>query len=142
MSAGNDRRTWVGWKEIARRLDKDVSTVMRGEEERGLPVRRVPGKARGSVFVYEDELVAWLDQSRPTNQDASAMPLRDDVAGVPQGFHRRDYYLVIAVAVAALASIVVLALASARVRTSYRTTARVEVAEAGLTAFDVDGGII
>lgn len=49
-----------GWKEIAAFLGVDERTVKRWEQSRGLPVRRVPGKARAPVFVFPDELTAWL----------------------------------------------------------------------------------
>jgi hypothetical protein len=48
------------WKEIAAFFDRDERTVRRWEKERGLPVYRVPGSARGGVFAYSDELVEWL----------------------------------------------------------------------------------
>jgi Tfp pilus assembly protein PilF len=49
------------WKEIATFLGRDERTVKRWEESRGLPVRRVPGSGRASVFAYAHELQAWLD---------------------------------------------------------------------------------
>ncbi len=51
------------WKEIAAFLGRDESTVKRWEGARGLPVRRVPGQGRASVFAYQHELQAWLDSS-------------------------------------------------------------------------------
>jgi tetratricopeptide (TPR) repeat protein len=48
------------WKEIATFFDRDERTVKRWEKERGLPVHRVPGNARGSVFAYAEELAEWL----------------------------------------------------------------------------------
>jgi tetratricopeptide (TPR) repeat protein len=48
------------WKEIAAFFDRDERTVKRWEKERGLPVHRVPGSARGSVFAYAEELAEWL----------------------------------------------------------------------------------
>ena len=53
-------KTLVSWKEIAAFLDRAERTVKRWERERGLPVHRVPGGERGSVFAYPDELTAWL----------------------------------------------------------------------------------
>lgn len=49
------------WKEIASFLGRDESTVKRWEASRGLPVRRVPGSGRASVFAYAHELQSWLD---------------------------------------------------------------------------------
>ena len=48
------------WKEIAAFFGRAERTVKRWETERGLPVHRVPGSARGSVFAYSDELAEWL----------------------------------------------------------------------------------
>jgi tetratricopeptide (TPR) repeat protein len=49
------------WKEIAAFFDRDERTVKRWEKERGLPVYRVPGSARGGVFAYAEELAEWLE---------------------------------------------------------------------------------
>jgi len=43
-----------------RLLRRDERTVKRWEKERGLPVYRVPGSARGGVFAYAEELAEWL----------------------------------------------------------------------------------
>ena len=48
------------WKAIAAFFGKDERTVKRWEKERGLPVRRLPGVAKGSVFAYTEELERWL----------------------------------------------------------------------------------
>jgi Tfp pilus assembly protein PilF len=48
------------WKEIAAFFGRDERTVKRWEKERGLPVYRVPGSARGGVFAYAEELADWL----------------------------------------------------------------------------------
>ena len=53
-------KTLVSWKEIAVFLNRAERTVKRWERERGLPVHRVPGGERGSVFAYPDELTDWL----------------------------------------------------------------------------------
>lgn len=53
------------WKEIAAFFGKDERTVKRWETIRGLPVRRVPGGTRTSVFAYVGELEAWLSAPRP-----------------------------------------------------------------------------
>jgi hypothetical protein len=60
------------WKEIATYLDKDVRTAMRYEQERGMPVRRVPGGKRATgVYAYRHELDAWL-HGQPDPLPASA----------------------------------------------------------------------
>jgi hypothetical protein len=48
------------WKEIAEYVGRDVRTAIRWEDERGLPVHRVPGGKRGSVFAFTDEVDHWL----------------------------------------------------------------------------------
>jgi tetratricopeptide (TPR) repeat protein len=48
------------WKEIAAYLGRGERTVKRWEEERALPIHRVPGKAGGSVYAFSDELSLWL----------------------------------------------------------------------------------
>lgn len=59
----NDRqadRLLKSWKEIAAFFGKDERTVKRWEASRGLPVRRIPGGNRTSVFAYASELEDWL----------------------------------------------------------------------------------
>jgi Tfp pilus assembly protein PilF len=63
------------WKEIATFLGRDERTVKRWEESRGLPVRRVPGSGRASVFAYAHELQAWLDGAQdPAPPPEAASP--------------------------------------------------------------------
>jgi tetratricopeptide (TPR) repeat protein len=50
----------AGWKEIAAYFGRDDRTVMRWEKDRGLPVRRVPGSGKASVYAYTDDLKRWL----------------------------------------------------------------------------------
>jgi tetratricopeptide (TPR) repeat protein len=52
------------WKEIAAYLSRGERTVKRWETDRGLPIRRLPGGGRGSVYAYTAELAEWL-KSRP-----------------------------------------------------------------------------
>jgi tetratricopeptide (TPR) repeat protein len=48
------------WKEIAAHLGRSERTVKRWEVDRGLPVHRVPGGARSSVYAFTAELDRWL----------------------------------------------------------------------------------
>ncbi|MGC1383052.1 MAG: tetratricopeptide repeat protein, partial [Candidatus Acidiferrales bacterium] len=48
------------WKEIGAFFGRDERTVKRWEDQRGLPVHRVPGSGRGSVYAYTNELAEWL----------------------------------------------------------------------------------
>jgi TolB-like protein len=57
------------WKEIAAFFGRDERTVKRWEKERGLPVHRVPGAARGTVFAYSGELTRWLQGEGGTPSD-------------------------------------------------------------------------
>jgi Tfp pilus assembly protein PilF len=50
----------ASWKGIAGYFGCDVRTAKRWEQQRGLPVHRVPGKKGGTVFAYASELDAWL----------------------------------------------------------------------------------
>jgi tetratricopeptide (TPR) repeat protein len=60
------------WKEIAAFFGRSERTVKRWESERGLPVHRVPGSGRGSVFAYAEELSEWLKgrDSQELEQDS------------------------------------------------------------------------
>ena len=63
MAANRDPlagRRLDSWKEIAAFFGRAERTVKRWETDRGLPVQRVPGSGRGSVFAYTDELAEWL----------------------------------------------------------------------------------
>ena len=52
------------WKEIAEYLKRDVRTLQRWEQTRGLPVRRVPGGGHAAVYALKLELDAWLADGR------------------------------------------------------------------------------
>ncbi len=56
-----------GWKEIASYLGRDPRTVERWEKQRSLPVRRLPGSGRATVYALVPELDRWMASS----------PLRD-----------------------------------------------------------------
>ena len=62
------------WKEIAAFFGRDERTVKRWEKERGLPVHRIPGGSRGSVFAFAEELTAWLEASEATQPADSRRP--------------------------------------------------------------------
>jgi len=57
-----DRGTRLaGWKDIAAYLGKTDRTVKRWGRDRGLPVHRVPGTTKTSVYAYSNELDRWLE---------------------------------------------------------------------------------
>jgi tetratricopeptide (TPR) repeat protein len=62
----------AGWKEIAAYFGRDDRTVMRWEKDRGLPVHRVPGSGKSSVYAYTEELKRWL---ATTDQDLDDPPV-------------------------------------------------------------------
>src|ERR1700685_3652714 len=78
-SPAPDRGTrLVGWKEIAAYLGKTDRTVKRWGRDRGLPVHRVPGIAKTSVYAYSSELDRWLqnaDAEAANQPEEAAQPL-------------------------------------------------------------------
>ena len=60
----------VGWKDIASYLGKADRTVKRWGSERGLPVHRVPGTAKTSVYAYPAELDQWLESAGAFEPDS------------------------------------------------------------------------
>ncbi len=58
--AGGKGRRLDSWKEIADYLKREVRTVQRWEEERGLPVHRLPGRGRAAIFAHTGELDEWM----------------------------------------------------------------------------------
>jgi len=61
---GDEQDRLATWGEIAKFLNCNVRTAQRWANERGLPVRRVPGGQKSSVFAYRRELQEWLDRDR------------------------------------------------------------------------------
>ena len=61
-----------GWKEIGRYVGRDTRTVERWEKLRGLPVRRVPGAGRATVYALITELDEWLETGKHERADPGA----------------------------------------------------------------------
>ena len=61
------------WKDIATYLRRAVRTVIRWEQEEGLPVHRHQHDKRGSVYAYKSELDDWL-QNRALRPEAAEAP--------------------------------------------------------------------
>jgi len=59
----------VGWKAIGQFLGCTDRTARRWERSRGLPVHRIKGGGRGSVWGAPEELTVWL-QSMPEETQA------------------------------------------------------------------------
>ncbi|MFU7529238.1 tetratricopeptide repeat protein [Qipengyuania sp. ASV99] len=73
-----------GWKSIAAHFGRDRTTVIRWSAERAMPVHRIPGGARGSVYALTEELDAWLSA---TETDDSAVSVEE----VPKLQKRRPW---------------------------------------------------
>src|ERR1700722_19751506 len=83
-SPAADRGTrLVGWKEIAAYLDKADRTVKRWGRDRGLPIHRVPGIAKTSVYAYPVELDRWLESAHAEETEEIGLQGNGPVTGVP-----------------------------------------------------------
>lgn len=68
-----EERRLDSWKEVAAFFGRDERTVKRWEKERGLPIHRVPGGGRGSIFAFAAELTAWLRSAQLKEQGQLAV---------------------------------------------------------------------
>ncbi len=75
----------VGWKDIAGYLGKTDRTVKRWGRDRSLPVHRVPGTAKTSVYAYSNELDRWLGNTGAENQvgDTGQPPVKQHPIAEP-----------------------------------------------------------
>jgi len=99
-----DRRL-NSWKEIAGYFGKDERTVKRWEVARGMPVRRVPGGSRTTVFAYVSELEGWLRSPRPDEAETESPAVVEAVTGARAhgtGPRRPGALLIAAAALAAV----------------------------------------
>lgn len=68
----------TSWKEIANFLNVDAKTAQRWERLRGLPIRRIPGGGRGSVYALPSEIEQWLksagDEASEAGRDPAPRP--------------------------------------------------------------------
>lgn len=87
MSSDSSDRRLSSWKEIGAFFGKDERTVKRWEAQRGLPVHRIPGGARTTVYAYAGELDRWLKSvgSRPgaARTKAAAEPPAAETDTIP-----------------------------------------------------------
>ena len=95
------------WKEIARYLGRDVRTVIRWEQQRGLPVHRVPGGRLSRVFAYPHELDEWLS-TRPSDLNGLSDAADDETfAETGNGGSRSPILMLLAaIAVVSLAGVI------------------------------------
>lgn len=70
-----------GWKAIGSHFGRDRTTVMRWAQQRGLPVRRLPGGKTGTVYALKDELDRWAANQTGLDEAPDAGP--DDVLPAP-----------------------------------------------------------
>lgn len=75
------RKRLDSWKAIGEYLGRNVRTVTRWAEQRDLPVHRVPGGRRQSIFAYSDEIDAWLLDRRASSTEG---PTNGPTAGLTQ----------------------------------------------------------
>jgi hypothetical protein len=61
------REELITWKEIANHLGVNVRTAQRWERERGLPVRRLPGRS-GRLVVARAALDVWQRTAQTTSR--------------------------------------------------------------------------
>lgn len=61
------------WKAIAAYLGRDVRTTIRWEKHRGLPIHRIPGGHRNSVYAFQDEIDAWLRNKAPEDLEQQSL---------------------------------------------------------------------
>jgi Tol biopolymer transport system component len=88
------------WKEIAAYLGRDVTTAIRWEKQKGLPIHRVPGGKRSAVFAYRDEIDHWFAGAE-ADLERNGSPLVDGPRNRPAGSelevrhegHRRRWLL-------------------------------------------------
>lgn len=94
-----------GWKSIGGYFGRDRTTAMRWARDRGLPVRRMPGGQRATVYALKSELDAWLI-GQGEDQDLVVLP-PEEAAPLP-GRSRRWMIAAAAVPVVAVGVGVVL----------------------------------
>ena len=66
------------WKEIATYLGKVERTVKRWEADRGLPIHRVPGGGRASIYAYTHELDEWLKSTKAGEAESALATIQED----------------------------------------------------------------
>src|SRR5579883_2123617 len=83
MTLDDDGRL-TSWKTIAAYLQCNERTVKRWEQQRALPVHRLPGAKRGIVFAYRHELDAWLHAEKLREDHTAERPAPDNSRVVPE----------------------------------------------------------
>jgi hypothetical protein len=65
-----DPGIFESWKEIAEYLHRTPKTCQRWERELGLPIHRLDGSPKASVFAYKEEIDRWLKEKLQERQIA------------------------------------------------------------------------
>lgn len=92
------------WKEIARYLRRDESTVQRWEKREGMPVHRHLHDKRGSVYAFSAELDAWWQGRRQRLEPSRTMDAEPlGPAEIPRKSPARAWWMGTAVVIGALA---------------------------------------
>jgi TolB-like protein len=78
-------RVFDSWKEIAEYLRRSSKTCQRWERELDLPIHRLDGSPKASVFAYQDELDRWLNEKLHERKRVHEKPAPSsgEVAGAP-----------------------------------------------------------
>lgn len=108
---GSGNRLLTGWKQIAAYFGKDESTAKRWAAQRGMPVHRVPGQKRASVYAYSAELEAWLRRLGGMPAEPAAEAVAPQAATMPPRLAERTGRGLGRFAAAGLAVILVVAVA-------------------------------
>ncbi len=100
-----DQDRLSSWKEIANFLKCSEKTAARWEKERGLPVHRLPGGSKGSVWADPNELERWM-RGRTIDQPLVSASAEVETRKIQP--HRRSVFLGIGVSAAAAAGVLFL----------------------------------
>ena len=73
------------WKEIAAYLGKVERTVKRWDADRSLPIHRVPGGGRASVYAYTAELNEWLKSTRAQEPETAVQAYAENAVPESSG---------------------------------------------------------
>jgi tetratricopeptide (TPR) repeat protein len=79
VAMASDNQRLDGWKVIGAHFGRDRTTAIRWANERGMPVRRMPGGKTATVFAYTTELDAWaagLNETAAVPDAATTAPRR------------------------------------------------------------------
>jgi tetratricopeptide (TPR) repeat protein len=109
---GGGNRLLTGWKQIAFYFGKDESTAKRWAAQRRLPIHRVPGQKRASVYAYSAELETWLRQQDDIQPEPAPAPALPQSVAIPPAMPERSAGLFGRFGAAALAIVVIVAITS------------------------------